>query len=231
MSLPARPVSGQPAQGRDGSGWPCPRADPRAVAARVPGTGPGARHAGTGFGETGAAVTHPRGRAHPGRIRTSGQLDPARGMTRIQQPGCGKPRAHQIVLETGGKASRFAAGAGKPGRSLDDLAPGGVRAALTPPTVVLSCISGRGCLCREPARPARRRARPGALRSGDRRGDAVWQTRQAPPRHPPDVRGSPAPGNCLAAAPKPRRVRLLLGWPMSQSSLQLPVLVSALPWA
>src|SRR5690348_5358436 len=32
---------------------------------------------------------------------------------------------------------------------------------------------GRGCLCREPARPARRRSRHGPLRSGDRRGDAV----------------------------------------------------------
>jgi hypothetical protein len=38
-------------------------------------------------------------------------------------------------------------------------------------SALLSGISGRGCLCREPARPARRRARPGALRPGDRGGD------------------------------------------------------------
>jgi hypothetical protein len=39
------------------------------------------------------------------------------------------------------------------------------------------------------------------------------------------VRGPAAPGNYLAAAPKPRRVRLLLGWPVGQSWLQLPVVV------
>jgi RNA polymerase primary sigma factor len=39
-----------------------------------------------------------------------------------------------------------------------------------------------------------------------------WQTRQAPARHPPAARRSAAPGNHLAAAPKPRRVQLLLGW-------------------
>jgi hypothetical protein len=43
--------------------------------------------------------------------------------------------------------------------------------------------------------------------------------------------GSPAPGNYLAAVPKPRRVQLLVGWPVGQGSLQLPVVVSALPWA
>jgi hypothetical protein len=34
----------------------------------VPVTGPGPRHAGTGPGETGAAVTHPPGRLTPGEI-------------------------------------------------------------------------------------------------------------------------------------------------------------------
>jgi len=86
------------------------------------------RNAGTGLGETGTAVTHPRGQAHPDRIRTSGLPDPARRTARIQQPVSGKARAHQIVWETGGDQP-FAAGAGKPARYLDDLAPGGVRAA------------------------------------------------------------------------------------------------------
>jgi hypothetical protein len=39
------------------------------------------------------------------------------------------------------------------------------------------------------------------------------------------VRGSAAPGSYLAAAPKPGRVRLLLGWPVAQSWLQPPVVV------
>src|SRR5438876_2085672 len=78
--------------------------------ASVPGTGPGARHAGTGRGETGAAVTYPRGQAHPDRIRTSGQPDPARSMTRIQQPGSGKPRAPQIVWEPGRSTVRGGCG-------------------------------------------------------------------------------------------------------------------------
>ena len=48
-------------------------------------------------------------------------------MTRIRQPDSGKPRAHQIVWETG-EAQGSAAGAGKPGSYLDDLAPDSVRA-------------------------------------------------------------------------------------------------------
>jgi len=52
-ACPRGRCDGQPAQGRDGSGWPCPRAGPRAVAARVPVTGPGPRHAGTGPGKPG----------------------------------------------------------------------------------------------------------------------------------------------------------------------------------
>src|SRR5271157_6379862 len=35
------------------------------------------------------------GHAHPDRIRTSSQPDPARSMTRIRQPDSGIPRAHQ----------------------------------------------------------------------------------------------------------------------------------------
>jgi len=54
-------------------------------------------------------------------------------------------------------------------------------------------------------------------------------------RHPRDgigqTCGSPAPGNHLVAAPNSRQVQLLLGWPVRQGWLQLPVVVSALPWA
>jgi len=85
------------------------------------------------------------------------------------------------------------------------------------------------CVASQPGQPG---VEPGAARCGPAiAGVMRWQTRQAPARHPPDVRGLPAPGSYLAAAPKPRRAQLRLGWPMSQSSLQLPVLVSALPWA
>ena len=124
MSLPARRCDGQPARGR---------MDPAGLARgqapgpqRGPGTGPRARHAGIGPGETGAAVTHRRA-CSPDRIRTSSQPDPARSMTGIRQPDSGKPRAHQIVWETG-EAQGSAAGAGKSGSYLDDLAPGSVRA-------------------------------------------------------------------------------------------------------
>jgi hypothetical protein len=74
---------------------------------------------------------------------------------------------------------------------------------------------------------------PGPARAAVRRSKGViaWQPLQAPGRQPPDVRGAAAPGNYLAAAPKPGRVRLLVGWPVGQSSPQLPVVVSALPWA
>ena len=53
--------------------------------------------------------------------------NPARSTTRIQQPHSGKPRAHSVG--EAGKAQAFAAGTGKPSSYLDDLAPGGVRAA------------------------------------------------------------------------------------------------------
>jgi hypothetical protein len=63
----------------------------------------------------------------------------------------------------------------------------------------------------QPPGPARRAA---VRRS---KGVIAWQPLQAPGRQPPDVRGSAAPGNCLAAAPKPGRVRLPGGWPVGQS--------------
>jgi uncharacterized membrane protein len=46
------------------------------------------------------------------------------------------------------------------------------------------------------------------------------------------VRGSAARGSYLVAAPKAGRVRLLLlGWPVGQGWLRLPVVVSKLSWA
>jgi hypothetical protein len=82
-----------------------------------------------------------------------------------------------------------------------------------------------------PARPAGQApVRHGALRSADRRGDRVGRRC----RLRDGIRqtcGSPAPGNCPVAAPKSRQVQLLAGWPVGPSWLQLPVVVSALPWA
>src|SRR5260370_3297853 len=77
----------------------------------------------------------------------------------------------------------------------------------------------------QPPGPARRAA---VRRS---KGVIAWQPLQAPGRQPPGVRGSAAPGNYLAAAPKPRRVRLPGGWPVGQSSPRPPVVVvvSTLP--
>jgi len=63
---------GQPARGRDGSGWPCPRAG-RWAAARPPAPAPGT---------PGSVPARPArlpliaGRAHPGRIRTSSRPEP-----------------------------------------------------------------------------------------------------------------------------------------------------------
>jgi len=45
------------------------------------------------------------------------------------------------------------------------------------------------------------------------------------------VRGPAAPGNYLAAAPMPGRVRLLLSWPVGQSWLPPMVVVLTLSWA
>jgi hypothetical protein len=126
VRLPAGRRDGPPARGRDGSGWPCPRTDPWAVAARAPRTYSRARHAGIGLGETGAAVTH-RWHAHPDRIRTPRQPDPARSTTRIQQPRLRETQGTPVWEP--GEAQAFAAGADKSGSYLDDLAPGGVRAA------------------------------------------------------------------------------------------------------
>jgi hypothetical protein len=124
-----------------------------------------------------------------------------------------------------GEAQALAAGAGKSGSYLGDLTSPSVvqggqgnssafsvilssgtwQAArvLAACSALLSCISGRGCLCREPARPARRRSRRGALRPGDRRGDRGGQAPQAPGRHPPDARVACSrrlPGRCAEAA-------------------------------
>jgi hypothetical protein len=71
-------------------------------------------------------------------------------------------------------------------------------------------------------------ARRAAVRRS--RGCSRWQTLQAPGRHPPEVRRSPASGNCPVAAPRSRQAQLLLGWPISKDSPSAAV-VSALPWA
>ncbi len=140
------------------------------------------------------------GRAHPDRIRTSNQPDPARGNDQNPATRLREPRGTSVG-ETG-EAQGSAAGVGKSGSSVDDLAPDSVRAvpglrvvwcgrtrqppgfSVTLPSgsgrtarvsagcsALLSCISGRGCRCHEPAWPARRRDRHGALRPGDRGGD------------------------------------------------------------
>src|SRR5713101_5966423 len=59
---------------------------------------------------------------------------------------------------------------------------------------------GRGCLCREPARPARRRARHGPLRSGDCRGDAVADAPGSGTASAKAAPGAAAPG--LAHGPE-----------------------------
>src|SRR5262249_53183174 len=67
LACPRGRCDGQPARGRDGSGWPCPRAGPGAGAARGPGT------AGRGSGGTGAAGPRSPGRPPPTRIQQRGQ--------------------------------------------------------------------------------------------------------------------------------------------------------------
>jgi len=94
VSLPRGRRDGQPARGRDGSGWPCPRAGPWA-AARAPGTDP-SRPARRDRSRRNRRSCHSSlGMLTPDRKRTSSQPDPARSMTRIRQPDSGKPRAHQ----------------------------------------------------------------------------------------------------------------------------------------
>ena len=179
MSLPARPAS-RPEAVMDPAGLARGQA-PGPLRGRAPALAPGTPGS---VSAKPARLSLIAGHAHPGRRRTSSQPDPARSMTRIRQPDSGKPRAHQIVWETG-EAQGSAAGAGKSGSSVDDLAPDSVRAAPGLRVVwhggrgsrsdflsysfsgswqaarvsavcsaLLSCISGRGCLCREPARPA-----------------------------------------------------------------------------
>src|SRR5216684_5156383 len=80
------------------------------------------------------------------------------------------------------------------------------------------------CVTSQPGQPG---VEPGTARCGPAIEEVMrWQGRQAPGRQPPDVRGSAAPGNPLVAPPKSRRVRLLLGWPGSQSARPPPVVVS-----
>jgi hypothetical protein len=43
--------------------------------------------------------------------------------------------------------------------------------------------------------------------------------------------GRKKPGNYLVAAPKSRQVQPFLGWPVGESSLQPPAVVSTLSWA
>jgi hypothetical protein len=123
-------------------------------------------------------------------------------MTRIRRPDSGKPRVHQIVWGNRGGSSRVAAGAGKSGSYLDDLAASGP--PLTPRSVVgegeaaglillSSCLPAPGrqrgfwqhaplccpaysgqdaCVASQPGQPA---AGPGAARGGPaiERGDRV----------------------------------------------------------
>jgi len=198
LACPRGRCDGQPARGRDGSGWPCPRAGPRAAAARAPGIG-------TRVGTPGSVPAKPArlsliaGHAHPDRRRTSSQPGPA--PEHDQNPATRLRQTRGTSVWETGQAPGSAAGAGASGSYLVDLAPSSVRAAPAPRSVVWgeaaalissvvsssgswqtarvsagcsalsSCISERGCPCREPARPARRQARHGALRSGDREGD------------------------------------------------------------
>jgi hypothetical protein len=135
----------------------------------------------------------------PGRIRASSQPDPARGMIRIRQPDSGNPGTS--AWETGGKLKGLRrvrvnpAGIwmtwrpAAPGPSLTAPSVGRGRGSRPDFSVIVSSgswqtapisavcpalsprIFGRGCRCRQPARPASRRARLGVLRPGDRRGD------------------------------------------------------------
>ena len=182
-------------------------------------------------------------------------------MTRIRQPDSGKPRAHQIVWETG-EAQGSAAGAGISGRSLDDLAPDSVRAA---PGLRVVWHGGRGCRsdflsCCLPAagrqrgfqqyvppcclaypgedarvtsQPGQPGVEPGPARCGpgDRGGDRGGRRGRLRDGIRQSVRGSPVPGHYLAAAPRSRQAQLLPGWPVSHSSLWPPAVVPALPRA
>ncbi len=200
MSLPRGRPDGQPARGRDGSGWRCPRAGPWAAAARTPGAGPRAWRAGIGLGEAGAAVPR-RWACSPDRVRASRQPDPARGMIRIRRPDSGKPTAHQIVWETGGTLKGLRLVRANPAAiwmtwrlaaSGPPLTPRSVRGEGEAAGLILlsSCLPapgrqrgpwqhvplycpaypGQDACVASQARPASRRARRGALRPGDRKG-------------------------------------------------------------
>jgi hypothetical protein len=108
VSLPARRRDGQPARGRIRLALPAGRPLGRSEAGHRP-PRPARRDRSPAKP---ARLSLIAGHAPPDRIRTSSQPDPARSMTRIRQPDSGKPRAHQIVWETG-DAQGSAAGAGK----------------------------------------------------------------------------------------------------------------------
>ena len=94
------------------SGWPCPRTGPWAVAARAPCTYSRARHAGIGFGETGAAVTHRR--ACSPRSNTNSEAARFQPVARPESSNPDSANPRHTSLGTGGKQA-FATGAGKSG--------------------------------------------------------------------------------------------------------------------
>jgi hypothetical protein len=137
------------------------------------------------------------GQLTPDRIRTPGPPDPARSMardpaTRLRNPGhiesSGKPGGRSTVCGGCGQPRPVSGCPGaravfEPPRTPPSVVGGGRgsradfchlvfwhladSADLAVCPAFLSCLSGRGCLCREPAPPARH----GALRSGDRGDD------------------------------------------------------------
>ena len=89
-ACPGGRCDGQPAQGRDASGWPGPRADPWAAQRRRRGTGP---RPGTPESVTAkpARLSLIPGHAHPRSMTNFEPARPVRSMTRIWQPDSGNP--------------------------------------------------------------------------------------------------------------------------------------------
>jgi len=94
---------GQPARGRDGSGWPCPRAGPRAAAAKAPGTGPPPGTPGSVAAEPARLSLIP-GHAHP---RSITNFEPATSSPQHDQNLATRLRETQgtSVWETGRSSS------------------------------------------------------------------------------------------------------------------------------
>jgi hypothetical protein len=87
-------VMSQRARGRDGSGWPCPRA--RSLGRSEGGGHRPPRPARRDRSRRNRRGCHSSlGMLTPDRLRTSSQPGPVRSMTRIRPPGSGKPRAHR----------------------------------------------------------------------------------------------------------------------------------------